>query len=291
MADRGVVKMAVGAAICRLIEQYQPPETRLFHDPVAQALVGATMRTLMRFPAIRRYAIRKTDAVVKGIHGAHVCRTCFMDDVVVDALQAGTGQVLILGAGLDTRPYRLPGIERARVFETDLESVQKMKLRRLKRYFGRPPQNVEFVPMDFRTQSLDEALSETAFDRRKRTVVVWEGITQYMPESAVRQTLSFVGSCAAGSVLGFTYVLKNIIERRPVAPDSASLIRCMEKSDLPWVFGLEPSEVRAFLQACGLVLVEDLTGAGYQKRYLQPRGRTLFVSDGEHSVKAAVVAR
>ena len=131
MAKQTVSRTALGAATCRLIEQYQPEGTRLFDDPVVKVLVGSLIRFLMQFASMRNFTIKQTDAVGAGIYGAQICRTRYIDDAVQAALAKGIGQLVILGAGFDTRPYRLPGIERIKVFEVDLLAVQEDKKKKL----------------------------------------------------------------------------------------------------------------------------------------------------------------
>ncbi|MGD0857304.1 MAG: SAM-dependent methyltransferase, partial [Dehalococcoidia bacterium] len=164
MAKQSVSNTALGAAICRLIEQYEPEETLLFSDPIVKDLVGAPIRLLMRSARMRNFTVRQTDAAATGIYGAQICRTRFIDDVIQPALLEGIGQVVILGAGFDTRPYRLPGMERVIVFEVDLPAVQNNKKNRLKKHYGHLPKNVIFIPIDFDTQSLETILTSSAFD-------------------------------------------------------------------------------------------------------------------------------
>ena len=133
MAKQTVSRTALGAAICRLIEQYQPEKTRLFYDPVARELVGAPIRFLMRFASMRNYTKKQTDAAAIGIYGAQICRTRYIDDVVQAALSQGLRQLVILGAGFDTRPYRLPGIESVNVFEVDLPAIQNDKKEKIQK--------------------------------------------------------------------------------------------------------------------------------------------------------------
>jgi hypothetical protein len=136
-----------------LIEQYQPEETRLFSDPLVKGMVGAPIRVLMQSARMRNLTMQQMDAITPGIYGVQISRTRFIDDAVQDAFSRGIGQVVILGAGLDTRPYRLAGIERAKVFEVDLPSVQGEKKKKLQKHFGRLPAHVTFLPIDFDTQS------------------------------------------------------------------------------------------------------------------------------------------
>jgi methyltransferase (TIGR00027 family) len=289
MANQRVSNTALGAATCRLIEQYQPEKTRLFYDPVVKDLVGTTIRLLMQFKSMRNYTIKQTDAIMPGIYGVQICRTRFIDEAVEKAFSQGIGQVVILGAGLDTRPYRLAGMERAQVFEVDLPSVQETKKKRLHRHFGRLPANVTFVPIDFDKESLEEVFSRTAFDPSKPSLFVWEGVTQYLSEQAVRRTLAFVGASAPGSVLVFTYVLQSMIERHSDLPGAEKLLDVVAKRGSPWLFGLDPSRVASYLSPFHLNLTADVGNAEYQASYLGPLGRKLVVSECERIAQATII--
>lgn len=288
MASPGVGNTALGAAVCRLIEQSQPDNQRLFNDPVVQYLVSPALRLMMRFGPMRNLTFNQTEAAGKGIYGGQVCRTRYIDEVVQSALSQGITQLVILGAGLDSRPYRLPGIERVKVYEVDLASVQNAKKVNLEKHFSRLPANVTFVPIDFDTQTLETVFVDSTLDRSKPTVFIWEAVTQYISADAVRQTLSFIGKSAPDSVLVFTYVLKSVIERRSTVLDADKMMDRVQKT-APWIFGLEPSEVRAFLQPFHLQVQSDVGSTDYQTKYLQPLKRTLHVSEMERTVHAVVI--
>jgi methyltransferase (TIGR00027 family) len=287
MAKQNVSRTALGTAVCRLIEQYQPEETRLFNDPVVKDVVGAPIRVMMNFPFMRTYTMKQTDAVAQGIFGVQICRTRYIDDIVQAALSQGIGQVVILGAGLDTRPYRLAGMDGVKVFEVDLPAVQNNKKQKIQKHFGRLPENVDFIPIDFDTQSLEAVFAETTFDPSRPAVFTWEGVTQYISEQAVSQTLAFVGKSAPGSIIVFTYVLKSIIERRSDIPGADHMLDVVAKQ-APWVFGLEPSSIPAFLKPFHLTLIADVGNAYYQAKYLKPLRRNLVVFEGERIVHATV---
>ncbi|HUH97299.1 MAG TPA: class I SAM-dependent methyltransferase [Anaerolineales bacterium] len=287
MAKQTVSRTALGAAICRMIEQYQPLKSRLFDDPVAKELVGWPIRLMMQSGAMRKLTVQQTDAVAKGIYGAQVCRTRYIDEVVQSAISQGISQLVIMGAGYDTRPYRLPELTSVRVFEIDLPAVQADKKKKLQKYLGHLPDRVTFIPMDFDTQGLETVLSGTAFEAAKPAIFLWEGVTQYISEEAVRRTLGFVGKLAPGSSLVFTYVLKSIIERRSDIPDADHMMDVVAKQS-PWIFGMEPSGVSDFLKQYDLTLAADVGNADYQERYLKPRERSLAVFEGERIVQATV---
>jgi methyltransferase (TIGR00027 family) len=288
MVKQRVGNTALGAATCRLIEQYQPEETRLFHDPLVKDMVGAPIRVLMQFASMRDLTIQQMDAITPGIYGVQISRTRFIDDVVQEALSQGIGQVVILGAGLDTRPYRLAGMEHARVFEVDLPSVQAEKKKKLQHHFGHLPEHVTFLPIDFDTQSVETIFTGTAFDSASPTVFVWEGVTQYLTEEAVRQTLAFVGSSAPGSVLVFTYVLKSLIERRSGLPGADKMMDRVVKQGAPWIFGLEPESLTSFLEPFHLHLLADVGSAEYQAHYFKPKKREIVVSEMERIAHTTV---
>jgi len=287
MAKQTVSRTALGAATMRMIEQYQPDETRLFRDSVVKDLVGAPIRLLMQFEAMRRFTIDQSDAITKGIYGAQICRTRYIDDAVQTALAQHVTQLVILGAGLDTRPYRLAGIEQMKVYEVDLPAGQADKKKKIEQRFGKLPGHTTFVAIDFDTQSLESVLASTDFDRSSPAMFIWEGVTQYISENAVRQTLAFTGKSALGSSIVFTYVLKSIIERRSDIPNANRMMDRVAKQ-APWVFGLEPSEIKSYLEEFNLSLVVDVGSEDYQEKYLKPLKRDMDIFPGERIVHALV---
>ncbi len=288
MANQGVGNTALGAAVCRLIEQYQPEQTRLFNDPVVKDLVGAPLRMMMQLAGMRNFTVKQTDAITPGIYGAQICRARFIDDAVLDALSKGIGQVVILGAGLDTRPYRLPEMERVKVFEVDLPAVQENKKKMIQKHFGKLPENVTYLPIDFDTQTLEDTFRGSAFDASQPAVFIWEGVTQYISEDAVQKTLSFVGRSAPGSIILFTYVLKSVIEYRSRIPGADRMMDRVAKSNAAWVFGMESASTGEYLQPFHLTRIADVGSADYQEKYLRPLKRDLIVSEIERIVSATV---
>ncbi|GHO51088.1 SAM-dependent methyltransferase [Ktedonospora formicarum] len=289
MANQRVSNTALGAAICRFIEQYQPKNTRLFDDPLVKDLITAPIRTLMQIKGMRHMTIQQMDAITPGIYGVQIARTRFIDEAVRDAISQGIEQVVILGAGLDTRSYRLAGIEHTRVFEVDLPSVQEAKMKKLRKHFGQLPQRVTFLPIDFDTQSLEAVFSKTSYDFASPAIFVWEGVTQYLSEEAVRRALAFVGVSAPGSMLVFTYVLQSFIERRSAIPGTEKMMDMMAKRGAPWLFGLEPSSLTSYLSPFHLHLIADVGHVEHQAHYFKPVGRKLAVSEIERIAQATVV--
>ena len=288
MANRGAGGTAIGAAICRLVEQYQPPAVRLFNDPVIEAIVAWPVKAAMRFAGVRNFFLSKAEAIAEGTYGALICRVRYDDDVIAAAMSDGIDQLVILGAGLDTRAYRLPRIDKMWVFEVDLPKVQSDKKAKLVRYLGGLPPNVTFIPIDFNTDSLEGVFSRTLFDSSKRAVFIWEGVTQYISEDAVRKTLSFAGKSAPGSKIAFTYVVKGVIDGVSEIPGAQRLMTEVARQGAPWIFGLDPLTIGKYLAPFHFALTADVGSADYQARYLQPMNRKLIVSECERIAEAVV---
>ena len=101
---------AFGAAAVRLIEQYEPEDKRLFNDPVIYHLTNSILRFILKSKFMRSYYVHLSDKMIPGIVGAQICRTKFIDEKTLQVLK-NVQQILILGAGLDTRALRIKGIE------------------------------------------------------------------------------------------------------------------------------------------------------------------------------------
>lgn len=219
------------------------------------------------------------DSMAPGTYGGQIMRTRYIDDIVTAWAESGQTQLVNLGAGLDTRAYRLHSLARVTVFEADLPDFQRHKQYKLR---GIPPtaQEVRYVPIDFNTQPLDQALGAAGFDASRPALFVWEGVTQYLTEAAVRATLTFVGGSAPGSMLVFTYVLPGTVGPNAYQGWSAALKQHLDSTE-PWLFGLDPQDLAGFLGPFGLNFLDDVGDAEYQDRYLAPIGQRLLVDPGE----------
>jgi methyltransferase (TIGR00027 family) len=205
------------------------------------------------------------------------------------SLEKGIDQLVILGAGFDTRAYRIPGMDQVRVFEVDLPGSRRLKQARLESVLGAVPENVTLIGMDFDQQNLDDVLSAADFQKGQRTLFIWEGVTQYITAEAVDDTLEFVsGVSGAGSAIVFTYVRRGIIDGTARPEWLGSFLSFARAVGSPYLFGLDQDEVEEYLADRGLKLVDDVGAAEYQDRYLRPLGRELNVFDGERVALAEV---
>jgi methyltransferase (TIGR00027 family) len=137
-------------------------------------------------------------------------RTRFLDDCVRHYLDRGFAQVVILGAGLDTRAERL-GKDGARFFEVDHPESQADKQQRLKALEDYPVDSAVYVSCDFEHQDFLDQLVSAGFDPDRPAVFVWEGVVYYLSRAAVEATSRRIAEgCHPQSVLLFDYVGTNM---------------------------------------------------------------------------------
>ncbi len=170
-------------------------------DDVGLALLPAPYRAMAL--ALRRGGTRgfvALDRAVLGLASHVVLRTLQIDRLVGDAVLGGARQMVLLGAGYDTRAHRLelPGV---RAFEIDFPATQEVKRRRV------PHETAPtYVSVDFERDDLAAAVLGAGFDPAASSVWLWEGVTVYLTRAARRATLAAVARVSApGSTLIVTY--------------------------------------------------------------------------------------
>ncbi len=292
MKSGRVSRSAQEAAFVRAVETIRPKRNRLFEDHLAQGLlkpVRQGITRLLRCPGIGMLVLALRERRVPGFMGSLICRTRFIDDSLRRALAEDFEQVVILGAGFDTRSYRIPGIERLRVFEVDRPATQTWKQDRLKRMLGEIPSYVTLVPTDLDCAQLEGALAEAGFCLGARAFFIWEGSTQFHTPEAVDAILRYVAcTAAAGSRIAFTYVHRGVITGTAHFEGMRRLVSLARRLGEPWIFGFDPTALRGYLAARGLALVEDVGAKEYTSRYLHPLGRQLRVFEGERTALAQI---
>ncbi len=132
------------------------------------------------------------------------CR--FFDDYLQKCLASGTTQVVILGAGLDSRAYRgeFPA-SGVKAFKVDHPATQREKIKVVKKLFGKLPEHIAYVPVDFTDETLDQLLA-FGYDPAHKTLFLWEGVTYYLKAKAVDDILTWIAlHTAENSAVIFDY--------------------------------------------------------------------------------------
>ncbi len=193
-------------------------------------------------------------------------RTCWLDDVVeqfIASLDGGLGQLVILGAGYDSRCRRLGLPDNVRGFEVDAPGTQARK-RALLEELGRGEGDLTYVTCDFARERWIDKLHREGFDFGVPSCFVWEGVSMYLTPEVVAETLKAVRMCAPGSMIGFDYILHKIV----LAPSTQSRTK---RAGEPWLFGLKEGEQEGFVAAQGLEVLDHLRHEELLRRYMPRR--------------------
>jgi methyltransferase (TIGR00027 family) len=208
-------KTGPGAMVLVAIEQEFSEQERIITDPLAYPILPFGSRVWVRLTGpFREWIVRKTEEKVPGLWGGIMARKRCIDDAVAEAVADSLEAVVNLGAGFDTRAYRLPELAAVGVWEVDQPWNTCAKRRRLQTIFGEVPAHVTLVPMDFDCEDLSSVLASHGYPADKKTFFILEGVTQYLTEPGIRTTFDFLGATPAGSRLVFTYTPKDFITGR-----------------------------------------------------------------------------
>jgi len=274
---------AVGLAFLRGVESSFHSDVRFFEDRYALKLIPGTAfklaSGLTKFRYFRKKIIKRYEKSIPGVYGNMICRTRYIDEKLNEAIQAGFKNVVIIGAGMDMRAFRIEGIDSLNVYELDSAAMSDYKQTSIKPLIG-DNQHVTYVPINLKTESLQQNLTDAGCDSTLKTFFIWEGQTQYLPESQVKDILNSVASFALGSQLIFSYLLKEVIPEYSQEEIEENLVK--------WQFGLEPKKVKAFLANNKLQLIEDIDSKAFETRYIKPSERALSCLAVEHTVLAQV---
>ncbi|XVV15346.1 class I SAM-dependent methyltransferase [Actinoplanes sp. CA-131856] len=265
MAASRVERTASGAGMMRALEAHARPP--LFDDPLAGRFLSGWPAVVARHRVLRNAFLRLLEHFGPGFYGAVVCRTRVIDDACREALASGIEQVVILGAGMDTRPYRMAGM--TQVWELDLPAVQEAKKAVVRRRLGGLPSHVRYAPIDLAGRRPGGVAD---FDPGRPVLLLCEAVTMYLPPPAVEPLLAYAGSLPPGSRFVMTYMPRAVAED----PRNAAWAR-----RLRWRSAFAPDELARHLAGHGLRVVADLGAEEYQERLLRPVGRSLTVFGGE----------
>lgn len=193
-------------------------------------------------------------------HGADMMalRTLVIDEHVRKAVREGKRQLVILGAGLDGRPYRMTELGDVDVFEVDHPATQPFKKRRAAD-LPRLAKSVVFVEVDFERDRLEECLAGAGYRASLPTVWLWEGVVMYLTREATRETLrSIARSSAADSELIINYHT----QKRSWLVNL--LLRLWSE---PQIGEWTPAEITSELGAHGFRVVVDTSAADWAAQY------------------------
>jgi len=256
--------------LARAVASFEPDPRLRLPDVLAVRFLDPAPAALARSRLLRRLAVRLYERWLPGAYLYTIARTKVIDTVLGEELRAGTRQVVILGAGYDSRPYRFhEACPAARFLEVDYPPTSARKVQKVERLLGRRPGHVIYCAVDLTSDTLDAALARHGYDPAGRSLFICEGVTMYLTAAAVDDTLAFVAQRAVpGSSIVFDYVFRSILQGDSTLYGAAEAVRLVRRRGEPFLFGIPQGEIRAFLNARGLDCAADLRPAELERAYL-----------------------
>ena len=257
--------------LMRASDQRRPSQERIVDDPWARLFLGPVSRAaLASWTAAGPLGVL-AERYSPGLTTFVLARHRFIDDRLREALASDVGQVVILGAGYDSRAWRFAEEIAGRpVFEVDYPATSRRKARIAERHAARlPPARVTRVEIDFQTDSLRDRLVESGFREGGRTFFVWEGVSMYLTRAAVKSTLATLRAISAdgsGVAMDFWYYIDRPDLLATAYRLSTSFLHLLGE---PVTFGIHPEDVDVFLERRGFRLVDLADGAELVRRYVR----------------------
>ena len=251
-----------------VVAEYRAEENRepapIYRDPVVGVFLSdatrrAAERVSARFPAVKDMV--KT-------------RTRYFDDRLEAEIAGGISQVVILGAGLDTRGVRKQSAA-LRYFEID--DPNTIELKRHCYSAARIEPGITLIPGNYVTDGLVELLAPNGFRFDAPTYFIWEGNVMYMPLANNKQTMGELKRHVKRFRLSFDYFTESVITKTTGDASLTVLVESFEAMGAPWVSGIH--DIHVLAREMGLQVVENFTTG---ELYLKYRGRATSSAVFQH---------
>lgn len=296
MRDETPSRTAAFVAAARQLGQLLPREAQLIDDPYGAAFTSTSFGRALERNTDRLRLLAAMPGMKNWILYMQV-RTRVIDDALREFVDAGGRQLVVLGAGYDTRALRLPELALAgvEVFEVDHPATQGHKRRTLDRIGAESP--AHYVTWDFESRPMEDLPDELAgagLDLTRPVFTIWEGVTMYLTEPAIDASLRAIREwSAADSRLAMTYVIRKRLERPSLISRAMQLV--VSSVGEPWRWGWDPGELVGYLADRDFTLLRDVAMAEAARELLPPqlaihvphRDRRIAVAAGAESVAVA----
>jgi methyltransferase (TIGR00027 family) len=239
---------------------------------------------------MRAKAKDKDQIRMPGVFEYVMARTAFFDEVFINALNEAIPQIVLLGAGYDTRAYRFADLNRySRIIEMDNAATQNRKKKCLKNFKIEIPESVTQVTMDFNRESLKDVLHCAGYEDDRKTLFIWEGVCMYLEPKSVDTILAVTtDSSHRESAIAFDYAITISDDNSHKYYGAGEIIQIMKKSrsNESFKFTVDEDKIESFFSQRGLKIVRHLNHIQVEKLFLlrekgapigQPNGMFRFV--------------
>jgi methyltransferase (TIGR00027 family) len=260
---------AEGVALMRAGESKKPADERICYDPLANMFIRPELiAKLLSLPEEELEKQRaEVEQVLPGHRNSILTRVRYFDDYIQGKIADGMSQFVIIGAGYDSRPYRLEGIEEVKVFEIDLKETQAIKKSIIQKAFSKLPSHVSYLPLDISVGDLFSSLVKSLFDGSKPVLFVMEGLLCYLPPEIVLRLLrNIVQNAAPGSVILFDTIPQSLINGTNPSPVAERLRQHVMNMGEPFLFGIRDGEEEQYLTDLGFSNARAVIDREYMSR-------------------------
>lgn len=266
---RNASKTAETIAMVRVSESRKPKDERVCYDPYAICFISQeVMDFAASNPEKYRAFLAQSERLVPGARNSVVARVRFFDDIVKSSIDDGLEQLVILGAGYDTRAYRIEGMDKIKVFEIDHPATQKVKIEKIKEIFNSLPDHVTYIPLDLEVDKLSQWILESKYDSSKKTLFIMEGLLMYISPEVVDEILFFiVRNSGNGSAILFDYIPLSVVDGTCELEAGQNWQKGVTDAGEPFKFGINEGSTESFLSQRGFTKIRNMTGEDYKKAY------------------------
>jgi methyltransferase (TIGR00027 family) len=258
------------------------------NDYIAPLLLPSGLRPFLHISLARRLFTKV--AAPKGIYEYVIARTKYIDAVFRQALAAKFDQILIFGAGFDTRALRFQdAIENTRVFELDVSVTQQAKIGQYqKRHLAVPP-SLTFISIDFDKESLSMKLDEAGFCKQRRGLFILEGLVMYLQPKSVDETFHVIRDYAGeGSRVVFDYIYASVLRKEGIYYGETGIVQTVSDAGEQWHFGIEKGQIEEFLARYAMQLIDHKDAKDLEQAYFSDsKGKLIGRVNGTHCLVTA----
>jgi methyltransferase (TIGR00027 family) len=223
---------------------------------------------------------RVKNKIPLGMYEYLIARTAYFDNLFVNALNKNIPQIVLLGAGYDTRAYRFAKLNNStKIIELDAPTTQNRKKKCLGKSKIEISSKVVFASINFNRESLKIVLEKAGYDSNKETLFLWEGVSYYIEPESVNATLELVRNYSHNeSIIAFDYVISVPIEKHHNYYGVIELVQYMANRhpNERGKFAIEEEKIESFLEQQGLKMVEHLKNREIENRFLTTENGSLI---------------
>lgn len=271
----------------RVLSYLEKREQFKCDDNISLVIVNSFIKLLIGIPQIRNRFIRSFPT---GMYEYVISRTKYIDSELKKALQEGVEQVLIFGAGFDSRGIRFQDISKnAGIFELDVPITQNAKIERYKDKGIKIPENLFFIPIDFEKQSLAERLIESGFKKGRKSLFIMEGLTMYLQPESLYKTFSVIREFAGtGSRVVFDHIYASVLRKENLYEGENELYRSVSKNNEGFYFGIEKGSINEFLSGYGFEALSIMDSNALEDMFFKDKqGKLSARVNGTHCIVKA----